>query len=110
MDVNQDYNCDFVEQIIDAFSEIGNEIITTLRKTDEKYAALFRETIKLNEDYPIIERVKDGEGAISLSAEEHAAFVRYFQIRLDMEDAEWQSIYFRGHADNFAYLRKIGAI
>lgn len=110
MDANQDYNCDLVERIKDIFPEICNDIITSLRKTDEQYAALFRETVKLNEDYPIIEHVKDGEGAIRLSADEHAALVKYFQLKLDMEEAEWQNIYFRGHTDNFAYLKKIGAI
>lgn len=110
MDVNQDYYSDLLERIKDVFHEICNDVAVALRKTDEKYAALFRETAKLNEDYPIIEQVKDGEGAISLSAEEHAVLVRYFQLKLDMEEAEWQNIYFRGHTDNFAYLKKIGAI
>jgi len=49
-------------------------------------------------------------GAISLTAEEHKALVRYLEIKTEMEDIERKQIYFRGHTDNFAYLKKIGAI
>jgi hypothetical protein len=52
----------------------------------------------------------DGKGAINLSAEEHDAVVRYLRLKNNMEDIERKHIYFRGHTDNFAYLKKIGAI
>jgi hypothetical protein len=54
--------------------------------------------------------VLEGEGEINLTAEEHAALVRYLTVKQAMEDAERQHIYFRGHTDSFAYLKKIGAI
>jgi hypothetical protein len=36
--------------------------------------------------------------------------VRYIGLQKDMEETERRHIYFRGHTDNFAYLKKIGAI
>ena len=52
----------------------------------------------------------EGNGAINLSAEEHKALARYLYLKIQMENVERKQIYFRGHTDNFAYLKKIGAI
>jgi hypothetical protein len=79
-------------------------------KQDEGYHALFRESDSLQAEFPAIMNVLEGEGEISLTAEEHAALVRYLAARQEMEDAERQHIFFRGHADNFAYLKEIGAV
>ena len=110
MDANQAYYQSLPDRIKDSFSEIDNEITTDLRKRDEGYAALFRESDNLQAEYPVIMDVLEGEGAISLTAAEHAALVRYIAVKQEMEDAERRHIYFRGHTDSFAYLKKIGAI
>ena len=52
----------------------------------------------------------DGSDEISLTAEEHAAFVQYLHLVRERDDMERQKIYFRGHTDAVAYLRKIKAI
>lgn len=42
--------------------------------------------------------------------EEHAAFTQYLHLVRQRDDMERQQIYFRGHTDAVAYLRKIKAI
>jgi hypothetical protein len=101
---------DLAERITDAFPEIDSDICTNLFHTDDEYAELRREADKLQQAHPIIARVPEGSGAISLSAEEHAALVRYIGIQRDIEGLERKHIYFRGHTDGFAYLKKIGAV
>ena len=45
-----------------------------------------------------------------MTAEEHRAYVDYLNLVRQMEDMERQHIYFRGHTDTVAYLKKIKAI
>jgi hypothetical protein len=111
MDLNaKDYQRDLIARICDTFPEIDGGIAVGLRKTDENYAALWRETLKLQEDCPAIVKVLEGSGGASLSADEHRTFLRYLGLKRRMEDAERLHIYFRGHMDGFAYLKRIGAI
>jgi len=107
---NQDNYYNLAQRIEDAFSEIDSDISTALFKTDSEYAALRRETDGLQQNYPVIEKVLESEGAISLTADEHAALVRYISLTRQIEESERRQIYFRGHTDNFAYLKRIGAI
>ena len=48
--------------------------------------------------------------SIRMTAEEHRAYVDYLNLVRQMEDMERQHIYFRGHTDTVAYLKKIKAI
>jgi hypothetical protein len=109
MDMDQYYRS-LPDRIKDEFIEIDSDICTNLRKQDEDYAALFQESSGLQTRYPIIMKVIGGGGAISLTAEEHAALVLFLEVKWGMENAERQQIYFRGHTDNFAYLKSIGAL
>ena len=98
------------KRIEGAFPEIDSDISTDLFKQGGEYAALRQEADRLQQAHPVIEQVLEGEGAISLTADEHAAFVQYISLTRQMEEAERKHIYFRGHTDSFAYLKKIGAI
>lgn len=98
------------QRIEDAFSEIDSDISTDLFKTNSEYAALRLEADQLQQANPVIERILEGDGEISLSSEEHAALVRYISLTRQIEESERRHIYFRGHTDNFAYLKKIGVI
>jgi len=98
------------ERIEGAFPEIDSDVSTDLYKTDSEYAALRQEADRLQQAHPFIERLLESEGAISLTEDEHAAFVRYIGLTRQIEEAERKHIYFRGHTDCFAYLKKINAI
>ena len=105
----QDSYYNLAERIEDAFPEIDSDIVSDL-SDDGEYAALREKVKQLQADFPAIVKAVEGKGAISLTADEHAALVRYLGIKSEMEDMERRQIYFRGHTDNFAYLKKIGVI
>ena len=107
-DFSNYYN--LAERIEDAFPEIDSDTCADLRNNDSEYINLCCEAVKLQQDFPVIMQIIEGGGAVSLSAEEHGALTRYLGVKHDMEDIERKAIYFRGHADNFAYLKKIGAV
>ena len=56
--------------------------------TDSKYAQMWRELLALTKAFPVLPAVTEGEGAVSLSAEEHKAFVRYLDLKHEMENIE----------------------
>ena len=114
MSEKRDYYYNLMERIDDAFSLIDNDICLDLRKNNSEYAKLRDEIIKLQEDFREdfrnIRHITDGNGALCLSADEHEALIRYLDLKHDMDNMERKQIYFRGHTDGFAYLRRIGAI
>ena len=101
---------DLPERIKKSFIDIDSDIVTDLRASDAEYAELFKQVSKLKQSHPFIDQVLEGDGDISMTAEEHAAFVKCMSITKRMEDMERQHIYFRGHTDAFAYLKTIRAI
>ena len=101
---------DLAQRIEDAFAEIDSDIVSNMSEENEGYAALYVKTKQIKENYPVIEDALDGSGELSLTADEHQALAQYISLTQQMEDIERQAIYFRGHTDGFAYLKKIGVI
>ena len=98
---------DLPSRIEDAFAEIDSDIVMDLLNTDEDYAALSDRMDKLKTQYPVIDKMNEDSGEIRMTAEEHRA---YLNLARQMEDMERQHIYFCGHTDAVAYLKKIKAI
>ena len=96
--------------IEDAFAEIDSDIVMDLLNTDEDYAELSDRMDQLRAQCPVIDRLGEDDGEIHMTAEEHRAYVDYLNLARQMEDMERQHIYFRGHTDAVAYLKKIKAI
>jgi hypothetical protein len=92
------------------FFQIDNDISVRLRETDENQSAMWQEMSNLSEEYPIFVKMLNTSGDITLSADEHKAFLRHLDLRNQMENVERLHIYFQGHRDCFAYLKRIGAI
>ena len=90
---------DLVERIKDNFMEIDSDIMVDLKKQDEDYANMCQDL-----------EVTEESGAISLTAEEHDIMRKYMSRMFEKETIERCQIYFRGHTDGYAYLKKIGAI
>ncbi|MDR3164994.1 MAG: hypothetical protein LBU13_05400 [Synergistaceae bacterium] len=102
--------CDLIARMTqETFSEIDSDIIG-LRETDENYSAMWQDILNLQEEYPIIKTLFNNDGNITLSADEHKVFLRYFDLKYRTENIERLHIYFQGHTDCFAYLKRIGAI
>ena len=101
---------DLTKRISDSFDEIDSDIVTDLADTNAEYAALRQQLGDLKKQNPFINEVFDGSGEIMLSDEQHGVLREYFRLYLKADNMERQQIYFRGHTDNFAYLKKIDAI
>ena len=110
MQLNGSTYLDFPQRITEIFPEIDSDICMALLHADEKYAELFNKSDELQKAHPFIMSVLEGSGEVSLTAEEHGALVEYMGVKIEMEDMERQHIYFHGHKDNFAYLKKIGVL
>ena len=95
----EEYN-DLVKRMEHGFMEIDNDIIVDLRRQDDSYLALCRQIGDMERDYPFILNV----------TEEHRVLVEYFKLSLKKDNIERKQIYFRGHTDGYAYLKKIGAV
>jgi hypothetical protein len=98
------------ERIDEMFDEIDSRIVIALQESDEDYAALVRETDELNRRFPKIEQWLEGDGALTLTAEEHAGLARHTALTAETEDTERRAIYYAGHKDCLAWLRKIEAL
>lgn len=109
MSDNSSYT-DLAQRIEESFAEIEDEAISDFRETDEEYNALYQQILRLKENNPFIRKVIDGNGEISLSAEEHGVLAEYFRLRFRLDDMERQRLYFRGHTDCISYLKKVGAL
>jgi hypothetical protein len=98
------------EHIDELFSEMDSQIVVALQESDEGYAALARERDGVTRSFPKIEQWLEGSGALTLSAEEHAGLAKYTALTAKTEDMERRAIYYAGHRDCIAWLRKIDAI
>ncbi|MEG0751097.1 MAG: hypothetical protein RR998_05050 [Oscillospiraceae bacterium] len=100
---------DLAQRIEDSFAEIENDITVDFRETNDEYAALYHQISNLKAEHPIISKIMEGDGEITLSAEEHTAVTEYFSLQFRLESMERQQLYFRGHTDCISYLKKVGA-
>ena len=101
---------DLPSRIEDDFAEIDSDIMMDLLNTDEDYAELSDRMDKLKTQYLVIDKMNEDSGEISMTAEEHQAYVDYLNLARQVEDTERQHTYFREHTDAVAYLKKIKAI
>ena len=97
-------------QIEERFEEMDSDLTVALPERDEKYAALRAKLTELDQEHAYIEAVLDGEGAVCLNAEEHATLVEYVRTTDEAENRERLNLYFAGHRDCIAYLRRIGIL
>lgn len=101
---------DLPSRLENGFSEIERDIIIDLQESNEGYADLKSKVSKLKRQNSFINKVVEGCSEIHLTVEEHATLKKYFQLEFKLDDMERLQIYFRGHTDAFAYLKRINAI
>ncbi len=101
---------DLASCIEDSFAEIDSDIIMDMRDTNEEYAELHEGISEMKKRCPFISKILGEKDEVCLSVEEHAELIQYFNLVRRLEDMERQQMYFRGHTDAVAYLKKIVAI
>lgn len=101
---------DLPSRMEDSFPEIDSDIVVDLRENNEDYAEIHQQISELKGQFPCIAQVMDDKAEVHLTTEEHAAFSKYLRLSRKLEDMERLQLYFRGHTDAVAYLKKIKAI
>lgn len=101
---------DLAERLEDSFPEIENEIIVDLRENNVEYIALRDKISDIENSNPFIEKTIEGSGEVHLTEEEHKVLTEYLRLRFNLDDMEREALYFRGHTDAVAYLKKIKAL
>lgn len=104
-----DNYCLLPERISEQFSEIDSDIVMDLSDTNPEYAALKKQLKALLHNNPFIADLTESKGKFQCSAEEHETLKEFIQLYMQVDNMEREHIYFRGHTDAFAYLKKIGA-
>lgn len=101
---------DLPARLEEEFPEIDNDIVMDLRDSSDEYSELHQQISDLKHQNPFLTKLMQGSGEIQLTEEEHAIFVQYLHLMRQRDDMERQQLYFRGHTDAVAYLKKIKAI
>lgn len=102
--------CSLPERLSEQFMEIDSDVVMDLSETNPEYAALKQRMKALSRQYPFINNLLENGGEIQLSAEEHKVLNEYFCLYMRADNMEREQLYFRGHTDAFAYLKKIGVL
>lgn len=101
---------DLPRRIEEGFPEMENEMLMELRRKDDEYAQIHKHFYGLQEQHPFILEVMEGKGNASLTEDEHDILLEYLDLYRKMDERERIHIYFRGHTDALAYLKRIGVV
>ena len=114
-----DSYCLLPERISEQFSEIDSDIVMDLAAASPEYTELKAQMEELKRRNPAIGALLEGKGELSFNDEVYITNARhkaalealkeFIRLYMRTDNMEREHIYFRGHADGFAYLKKIGA-
>ena len=108
--MKNDLFTDLPLRIEEDYPKLENDMLLELRKKDKDYEQIHKQFYTIEEQYPFIMEVLEGKGRITLTEEEHAILLDYLALYRKMDEKERIHIYFRGHTDALAYLKKIGMV
>jgi hypothetical protein len=103
---------DMMAVVNDYFCEMQAGVLAHLRKHNSEYNSLQREARQLVKDHEILRsaEIDEGEGELTLSAEEHKAYATLITLNHSIDHIERIQIYLSGHHDCIVYLKRIGMI
>ncbi len=96
----------------DYFFYMRDEILKNL-KTDREYREYYRDVSRLQEQFPIIDRLIEGQNMgqkVELTVKEQKALKEYADLQGDMRDMTEKEYYYRGHRDCLLYLIRCGML
>ncbi|WP_275443515.1 hypothetical protein [Petralouisia muris] len=101
--------CDRDEQWAESLSLwVDRKVVTYLRENHARFEAILTEQGRLAEKYPVIVPFLDGEGAMELTAEEHAAVKEYLDLREKTELLIREYHYYLGQAMDIPGRQEFG--
>jgi len=108
--MKNDLFTDLPQRIEGNYPELENDMLLELRKKDKDYEQIHEQFYTMEEQYPFIMEALEGNGPVALTEEEHAILREYLALYRKMDTKERIHIYFRGHTDALAYLKKTGMV
>lgn len=93
--------------VMDAIDE---ESVCYLRNHDKEYQDVKQQMEDMYKQYPFIDELFDGDGAVNLSVGEHKILLEYLQLQLKMDFRERKLYYWFGHMHCYDYFVKLGAL
>ena len=90
-----------------AIDDVDSETMDWLGQ-QEYYQKWLGELKKLVKKYPCIDEMLEGKEEISLTKEEHKAFVKYLAVKQRMDSAERREYYRFGHVHAWRYGNELG--
>jgi hypothetical protein len=87
---------DLPQRMEEAYPEMENEMLIELKQKDNEYAKLHERFYTLQEQHPFLLEVLEGNGSVTMTAEEHEIFLKYLALYRKMDEKERIHIYFRG--------------
>lgn len=105
--MKNDLFTDLPQRIEGDYPALENEMLLELRKKDKDYEQIHKQFYDMEEQYPFIMEVLEGKGRVVLTNEDHAILLEYLALYRKMDEKERIHIYFRGHTDALAYLKKV---
>lgn len=90
--------------------DVLEDAITRRLRSEEAYIIWVHRRIEIQVQYPFIKGVMDGDASVFPSDQDYQAWVEV-QKSLDATvRMERMALYWQGHTDCYAYLKKIGAL
>lgn len=86
-----------------------NDVVSGIEVTEHP-EVIHKHFYDLQEQHPFILKVLEGKDDISLTRDEHDILLNYLSLYRKMDEKERIHIYFRGHTDALAYLKKTGVL
>lgn len=94
---------EYPEWLDEIETTLDNRVILYLQEHDKRYGRAVRNRRKIMEEYPLFNRLEDGEGGITLSPEQHKAYREYLVAKSDVEALERKGYYIMGQAEASYY-------
>ena len=110
MGMMQESDLDIEKLLEAACGEIEANAVDSLRKNDSVYIELLEQARNLQDSFPVLYKLYDGDGEVTMTVNEHNALKRYLDLKIQIMEKEHKQAYFQGHAHCMAYLKRIGMI
>ena len=101
---------DLASRLEDTFHEIENDALIELRESNADYVELQKQLFQIKGENPFINALIEGDYEQELSSAQCSALGKFIDMYMRLEELERKHLYFRGHTDAFAYLKRINLI
>ncbi|QTH40873.1 MULTISPECIES: hypothetical protein [Paenibacillaceae] len=97
------------QQLEQSFDVLENEITRRLRG-EEAYMMWVQRRVEIQVQHPFVKSVMDGDACVFPSDQDYQAWLEIQKTLDETVRLERMALYWQGHADCYAYLKKLGAL